>query len=174
MLKIALLTLGVLLCPAYYIYFMFFTGQVIHAIPLVPAQQGFQPVTFSVEPKSNPIRFVLQVSTEHLPLVQTTPPTLRYLVTVKQADSTSMSYKVQLNALLATERELKDFNQTVVTLPVVAAGNITVSVQQTEPSQMSTTKGTLIVKERVLSANMSVVGLGAALLTAGVLMLFAA
>jgi hypothetical protein len=174
LIKIALLTLGALLCPAYYIYITFFTGQVIHSLPLVPAQDGFQSVSFGVEPKSDPIRIVLQASTEHGPIVQTTPPTLRYLVTVTQAGSPSKSYNVQLNAVLATDRELKDFNEAIVTLPVTVAGNITVSVRQTELSQMSATKATLIVKERVSSANMSVVWLGTALLAAGVIMLFAA
>lgn len=174
MIKIALLTLGVLLCPAYYIYVTFFTGQIIHSIPLVPAQGGFQPTSFSVPPQSTPIRIVLQVSTEHGPIVQTTPPTLRYLVTVTEADSPSKSYQLQLNALLATDREIKDFNEAVITLPVVTVGKITVTVQQTEPSQMRATKATLIVRERVSSPNMRVIWSGAVLLAAGVLMLFVA
>lgn len=174
MIKIVLLTLGVLLCPAYYLYITFFTGQVIHSLPLVQTQEGFQPISFSVEPKSDPIRIVLQVSTEHNPTVQTTPPKLRYLVTVAQQGGQPTSYNVELNALLATDREIKDFNEVIVTLPIAAANNVTVMVRQTEPSLMSATKATLIVKERVSSPNMSVVWAGAALLAAGVLMLFVA
>lgn len=174
MIKITLLILGVLLCPVYYLYITYFTGQMIHSIPLVPAQDGFQPTSFSVEPKSDPIRMVLQVSTEHDPIMQTSPPKLRYQVTVTQAGGASQSYAVQLNALVATDRELKEFNEVIATLPVTAASNMTVAVRQTEPSQMYATKATLIVRERVSSANMSMVWLGAALLAAGVIMLFAA
>ena len=174
LIKIALLILGVLLCPAYYLYITFFTGQVIHSIPLVQTQDGFQPASFSIEPKSDPIRIVLEVSTEHFPTVQTTPPKLRYLVRVAQQGGLSTSYPVAFNALSATEREIKDFNEAIVTLPISAATNVTVSVQQTEPSLMSATKATLIVRERVSSPNMSVVWVGAALLAAGILMLFIA
>jgi hypothetical protein len=151
LIKLALLALGVLLCPAYYIYITFFTGQIIHSIPLVPTQAGFQPASFSVESQSAPIRIVLQVSTEHGHTVQTAPPALRYLVTVTQADSASKSYQLQLNALMAKDREVKEFNEPVATLPLVTADKITVSVQQTEPSPMSATRATLIVRERVSS-----------------------
>lgn len=171
MIKIALLTLGVLLCPAYYIYITLFTGQVIHSLPLVQTQNGFQPASFSVEPKSDPIRIVLQVSTEHNPTVQTTPPKLRYLVTVAQQGGQPASYFVEFTALTATNREIKDFNEAIVTLPIAAANNITVSVLQTEPSLMSATKATLAVKERVSSPNMRIVWAGAAMLAAGVLLL---
>jgi hypothetical protein len=174
LIKIALLTLGVLLCPAYYLYITFFTGQVIHSLPLVQTQDGFQPVSFSVESKSSPIRIVLYVATEHLPTVQTTPPKLRYLVTVTQQGGQATSYPVELTALSATNREIKDFNEAIVTLPISAASNITVAARQTEPSLMSATKATLTVKERVSSANMTVVWAGAALLAAGILMLFTA
>lgn len=173
MIKITLLILGVLLGPGYYIYITFFTGQVLHSIPLAPAQDGFQPASFSVETKSDPIRIVLQVSTEHAPIVQTTPPKLSYRVTVTRQNHQPQSYPVQLNALLATDRELKDFNESITTLPVNEATHYTVSVQQTEPSQMHATKATLIVRERVSSPNMGAVWAGVALLAAGILLLLA-
>jgi hypothetical protein len=163
-----------MLCSAYYLYITFFTGQVIHSIPLVQTQDGFQPASFSVEPKSSPIRIMLYVATEHLPTVQTTPPKLRYLVTVTQQDAKAKSYPVEFTALTATNRDVKDFNEAIVTLPISSTNNITVAVRQTEPSIMSSTKAPLTVKERVSSPNMNVVWAGAALLVTGILMLFTA
>jgi hypothetical protein len=147
---------------------------VIHSIPLVQTQDGFQPASFSVEPKSSPIRIMLYVATEHLPTVQTTPPKLRYLVTVTQQDAKAKSYPVEFTALTATNRDVKDFNEAIVTLPISSTNNITVAVRQTEPSIMSSTKAPLTVKERVSSPNMNVVWAGAALLVTGILMLFTA
>jgi hypothetical protein len=106
--------------------------------------------------------------------VQTTPPKLRYLVTVTQQDAKAKSYPVEFTALTATNRDVKDFNEAIVTLPISSTNNITVAVRQTEPSIMSSTKAPLTVKERVSSPNMNVVWAGAALLVTGILMLFTA
>lgn len=169
-----MLALGALLGPGYFIYLTFFTGQVIHSIALAPALGGFQPVSFSVEPKSDPIRIVLQVTAEHGPTVQTTPPKLRYVATVAQQDSQPVSYPVEFNALLATESELREFSEAIATFPVPKAATYTVSIRETGLSQMGAIKAMLQVRERVSSPARGVVWVGVVLLAAGILLLLVA
>lgn len=167
---LVLVVVGLLLGPGYYVYQKFYTGRILHSIPLAPASDGFQPASFVVGPEFGPIRIVLRASADHDPVIDNTPPRLRYTAEVRAEPGATASFPVEFVAT-SIESEFREFTAEIATLPVAQATTYHVSLRQVEPSGMSVRSAVLEIRGDVSEPDMRLVWGGVLLLGTGALLL---
>lgn len=167
---VVLVAVGLLLGPGYYFYHKFFTGRILHSIPLLPGADGFQPASFAVGPESSPIRIVLRASTDHDPVIGNTAPRLRYSAMVRSEPGTEASFPVEFIST-SFESEFQEFAAEVATLPVAQTMTYHVALRQTEPSEMRVRSSVLEIRGNATEPDMRLVWSGVFLLVTGALLL---
>jgi hypothetical protein len=161
---LALLVVGLLLGPGYFVYAKFFSGAAAADYPLAPRQGGFEPVAFPVAPEASPLRLVLRLSVQYGPSHDgASVPRNRYRATVTHGEVPVSERDVELVAN-RVESSFQEFAWDLATLQVAAPGEYRLGLEETSPPGMQVTGASVEVRRNVLDPDLRVVWAGAGLI----------
>ncbi len=171
---LALLVLGLLLGPGYFVYAKFFSGTAAASHPLVPRQGGFEPVTFTVAPEASPLRLVLRLSVQYGPSHDgASVPRNRYRAVVSRGGVSVSEREVELVAN-SVESSFQEFAWDLATLEVAGPGEYRLSLEETSPPGMQVTGASVALRRNVMDPDLRVVWAGAGLIGLAVAVLILA
>jgi hypothetical protein len=173
-LTLAVLVIGLLLGPGYFLYARHLTGAVVGTYPVATAAGGrLEPVLLSLSPDMSPVRLILRVSADHGPSYTGAPtaaPRNRYRAAVTREGQVVAESVFELVAN-TLESSFQEFAEVLATLRIDAPGAYGVQIEETGKPQMRVTAASLELRRNARDPNMRLVWAGAALLGAGLLAL---
>ena len=168
---LALLVIGLVLGPGYFVYAKFFSGGSAGTYPLTPRSGGFEPVAFSLVPEASPARLVLRLSVQYGPSHDgASVPRNRYLTTVTRGGAQVAESPFELVAN-SVESSFQELVWDLATLEVADPGEYRLTLEEISPPGMQVTGASVELRRNVLTADLRVVWAGAGLIALAVVML---
>lgn len=168
---LALLVVGLVLGPGYFVYAKFFSGGSAGSFPLTARQGGFEPVAFALAPEASPARLVLRLSVQYGPSHDgASVPRNRYRTTVTRGAAQVAGSPFELVAN-SVESSFQEFVWDLATLEVAAPGEYRLTLEETSPPGMQVTGASVDLRRNVLDPDLRVVWAGAGLIGLAVAML---
>ena len=168
----ALLVIGLLLGPAYFVYAKFFSGVAVGSYALRAGPGGFDPVSVALAPEASPVRVVLRLSVQYGPSKDgPSVPRNRYqaVATRDGAPVAEHSFELVANSV---ESSFQEFTWDFATLQVTKPGDYRLTLRETAPPEMQVISAYLNVRRTVLEPDLRGVWAGAGLIGLAALLVF--
>ncbi len=175
---VALLVIGIILGPGYYVYGHFFSGKAgpIYPLTVKHGAEGdrFDPLPIELGPDMGQIGLILRFRTEHGPVTTPTKmPRNQYRATLKADGRTILDKAFTLSSTSVESQALLNFSEALPVFQARTKGVYHLDIRQTGEAGMNLISADVQVRKDVVQPNPALVTVGVGLLVAGVvLMLF--
>jgi hypothetical protein len=173
---VALLVIGLVLGPGYYVYSHFLSGKVASSHPLTVQHQGaenhFAPVQIELGPDMGKIGLILRFQTEHGPVMTPTQmPQNVYRATLKSGGRTVFEHPFMLTSTSMEHQALLNYSEAVPVFQADTSGLYQLEISQTGEAGMNLIGANVQVRQGVVEPNKTLLTAGFGLLVAGVVVL---
>ena len=171
----ALLVIGLVLGPGYYVYSHFLSGKVASTHLLVKHQAAdnhFDPVPIELSPSMGKIGLILRFQTDHGPVMTPTQmPRNTYRAILKSGDRTVFDQPVELTSTSMEHVALLNFSEAMPVFRAATSGAYQLEISQTGEAGMNLISANVQVRTGVVEPDKTLMTAGFGLLAAGVAML---
>ncbi len=173
---VALLAIGLVLGPGYYVYSHFLGGKVASTHPLTvkPEAAGnrFDPVQLELNPAMGKIGLILRFQTEHGPVMAPTQmPRNPYRAILKSGSRTVFDQPFMLSSTSLEHESLLNFSEAMPVFQADSSGLYQLEISQTGEAGMNLIGADMQVRQGVVEPDNTLLTAGFGLLALGVAML---
>ncbi|MDO8891374.1 MAG: hypothetical protein Q8K43_01515 [Sulfurimicrobium sp.] len=173
---VALLVIGMVLGPGYYVYSHFLSGKVASSHPLTVKQEAagnrFEPVQIELSPSMGKIGLILRFQTNHGPVMTPTQmPQNAYRATLKSGSRTVFDHPFMLTSTSLEHQALLNYSEAMPVFQADASGVYQLEIRPKGEAGMNLISAEVQVRQGLLEPSKTLMTAGFGMLVAGVAML---
>ncbi|WP_173060645.1 hypothetical protein [Sulfurimicrobium lacus] len=173
---VALLVIGLVLGPGYYVYSHFLSGKAVSTYPLPVKHQAagnhFDPVRIELSPDMGKVGLILRFQAEHGPVTTPTKmPRNSYRALLKSGNKTIFDQPFMLTSTSLESEVLLNFHEAMPLFQANTSDAYLLEISQTGEAGMNLISADVQVRQGVVEPNNTLLMTGFGLLVAGVAVL---
>lgn len=173
---IALLVIGLVLGPGYYVYSHFLSGKEASSHPLTVQKEAsgnrFEPVQIELSPSMGKIGLILRFQTEHGPVMTPTQmPQNAYRAILKSGSRTVLDHPFTLTSNSPEHQALLNYSEAMPVFQADSSGVYLLEISQTGEAGMNLISADVQVRQGVVEPSNTLMTAGLGMLAAGVVLL---